>query len=152
MTTAHGWFVWDASWSFGIALLAICIALHAGGVVLIAHGLRSLQIGVTWEKRGVFHMGAGAIGVIVGVALLLAVMHGFECAIWAGAYLKLEAIGSPADAMLYSVDAMTTRGSHLALEHRWLMMSAIESVNGWLLFGISTAFLFAVIERIWPKL
>jgi hypothetical protein len=51
--------------------------------------------------------------------------------------------------MLYSIDSLTTRGtSGLVLQHHWLMMGAIESIDGLLLFGISTAFLFHVM-RAW---
>ena len=44
------------------------------------------------------------------------------------------------------------------LQSHWQMMGALEAVNGVLLFGISTAFIFAVMEfyyqtlvfRAWP--
>jgi hypothetical protein len=38
------------------------------------------------------------------------------------------------------------------LPPRWQMISALEAVNGALLFGISTAFLFAVIQVHWLML
>ena len=64
-------------------------------------------------------------------------------------YLKLGAVGTPAGAMLYSLDSMTTRGaSGYALEARWRMMGAMEALNGMLLFGISTAFLFSAMRRL----
>jgi hypothetical protein len=50
------------------------------------------------------------ICVIGVIGLLLAVLHGIECGIWAAAYLWLGALDSPTDALLYSVDAMSTRG------------------------------------------
>ena len=40
----------------------------------------------------------------------------------------------------------------LTLPPRWQMISALEAVNGALLFGISTAFLFAVIQVHWQLL
>jgi hypothetical protein len=47
--------------------------------------------------------------------------------------------------MLYSVDSLTARGaSGLMLQRHWQMMSALEAADGMLLFGISTAFIFAV--------
>jgi hypothetical protein len=30
------------------------------------------------------------------------------------------------------------------------MMGALEALNGMLLFGLTTAFLFAMIQRVWP--
>jgi hypothetical protein len=64
--------------------------------------------------------------------------------------VRLGALSSPADAALYSVDSMTTRGaSGLTLDRQWRMMGATEAGDGMLLFGISTAFLFYVLQRVW---
>jgi hypothetical protein len=30
------------------------------------------------------------------------------------------------------------------------MLGALEALTGWILFGLTTAFLFAVIQRAWP--
>ena len=44
---------------------------------------------------------------------------------------------------------MSTRGSSgLMLTGEWKLMGALEAADGMLLFGISTAFAFAVIQRI----
>ena len=54
--------------------------------------------------------------------------------------------------MLYSLSAMTIqrpRGSVL-LEPHWQLMGGLEALNGMLLFGLTTAFLFAMIQRVWP--
>jgi hypothetical protein len=73
-----------------------------------------------------------------------------EAALWAVAYWWLGALNSPADAILYSVDSITTRGaSGLTLERHWRMMGALEAMDGMLLFGISTAFVFAVMQGFW---
>jgi hypothetical protein len=147
----NGWFSWDASWTWGIALIACTVALHVSCVVLAALGLRNLRA-QTGRRRPFFHTTAGAIIVIVAVAWLLAVAHAFECSIWAIAYLHLGAVANPADAMLYSIDSLTTRGTTgLVLQHSWLMMGAIESIDGLLLFGISTAFLFHVMRAWLPN-
>jgi len=51
--------------------------------------------------------------------------------------------------MLYSLNAMTSYGhTNLTLDDHWHLLGAMEALNGWLLFGLSTAFLFAVIERV----
>jgi hypothetical protein len=93
------------------------------------------------------------IGVVGAVGLLLAVLHGIEAAIWAAAYVWLGALNSPKDAILYSRDSMTTRGaSGLMLEQHWQMMGALEAANGMLLFGISTAYIFALMQVYWSML
>jgi hypothetical protein len=40
----------------------------------------------------------------------------------------------------------------LMLPTRWRMLGALEAVNGVLLFGISTAFIFAVMQAYWLML
>jgi hypothetical protein len=94
-----------------------------------------------------------ANGLIGVVGLLLAVLHGIEGALWAAAYWWLGALNSPADAILYSVDSLSTRGaSGLTIERHWQMMGALEATDGMLLFGISTAFIFTVMYAHWPML
>ena len=79
--------------------------------------------------------------------------HGWPMRIWAAAYLWLGALDSPIDALLYSVDAMSTRGeSGLTLQRPWRMMGALEAVNGMLLFGVSTAYVFAVMQVLWGRI
>jgi hypothetical protein len=52
--------------------------------------------------------------------------------------------------MLYSLNAMTTYGHGIvSLEQHWQRMGALEALNGMLLFGLTTAFLFAMIQEVW---
>jgi len=88
--------------------------------------------------------------IVCTVGLLLAVLHVLEAGLWAAAYWWLGAISSPADAILYSVDSISTRGgSGLELDRQWQPMGALEAVDGMLLFGISTAFIFAFMQTYW---
>jgi hypothetical protein len=78
--------------------------------------------------------------------------HGIETAIWAAAYLWLSALGSPLEAILYSVDSMTSgAASGLTLQQHWRMLRALGAV-GMLLFGIGTAYIFALMQAYWPML
>jgi hypothetical protein len=58
-----------------------------------------------WNLFAILICATGLIG------LLLAMLHGIECGIWAAAYLWLGAVDSPTDALLYSVDSMATLGA-----------------------------------------
>ena len=146
-----GWGAWDASWLWSLALFAVTIAIHAAGIVFIARAIGRFED--RRRRRGELgkHNTHELIGVIVAAALGLSLLHAFESMIWAFAYVRLGAFASPAEATLYSVDSMTTRGGGpgLALEPMWRMMGATEAGNGMLLFGLSTAFLFSVMQRLW---
>ena len=92
-------------------------------------------------------MFAIVIFTITAIGLLLAALHMLEAAVWAAAYVWLGALGSLRSAILYSVDSITTRGaSGLTLPSHWQMMGALEAADGMLLFGISTAFIFTVMQ------
>ena len=141
------------NWALGLSLIALTIAIHATGVVMIAVvGLR-IRVRVEIRNIGFWRVIAIVISGIGAVGLLLAVLHGIEAVIWAAAYVWLGALASPHDAILYSLDSMTTRGaSGLMLEPHWRVMGALEAANGMLLFGISTAYIFGVMQQWWPVL
>jgi hypothetical protein len=148
----HGWGTWGPSWAWCLALVAITIAVHVSGVVWIANAIEWLQ--ARFVRQGLTYLDGSpfSVGLIVVVALLLGALHAIESVIWAIVYVLLGALPSPADAMLYSVDSITTRGaSGLQLEGQWRILGATEAGDGMLLLGISTAFLFYVLHRIWGK-
>ena len=136
-----------ASWIWGLSLIALTVAIHAMGVVMMALVMEKIRVRLDNRSLGLRDVIPIVIGLVGAVGLLLAVLHGIEATIWAAAYLWLGALDSPIDAMLYSVDSMSTRGaSGLTLQRHWQMMGALEACDGMLLFGISTAYNFAVMH------
>jgi hypothetical protein len=144
------WGTWSASWCWSLLLFAVTIAIHAFGIVLIIRvfeRLRSMR-----AQNAFLETTLGSVAVIVAVTLALATLHAIEALIWACVYMLLGAAPSFADAVLYSVDSMTTRGaSGLQLTREWQLMGATEAGNGMLLFGISTAFIFYTMVRVWKN-
>jgi hypothetical protein len=139
----------SASWMWGISLIVVSVTIHAIGVVMMA--LVGVRIKARVETRK--HVVPIMIGVIAVAGVLLTVLLGMEAAIWAAAYLWLGTFHSSFDAMLFSVGSMTTVGAPgLALQRHWQMMGALEAASGALLFGISTAYIFGVMQVYWPLL
>jgi len=143
---------WTSDWAWGLPLIAVTVMLHVLALVGITVRLSRFKDSLDKRlvKRGslVLH----AVVIFGSLALALAVLNGVEVSIWAAAYLLLGAIDTPADAMLYSINAITSLGaSGLRLERHWRLMGALEATNGLLLFGISTAFLAAVITESWTS-
>jgi hypothetical protein len=134
-------------------LTVVTMSIHAGAVVLMACVSMSIRVRLESRKLDLSRVMLILICIIGVLGLLLVVVHGIESAIWAAAYLWLGALNSPVEALLFSVDSMTTRGaSGLSLPSHWQMMGALEAVDGMLLFGVSTAFVFAVIQSYWSML
>ena len=143
-----------ASWTLGLSLIVLTIAIHTTGVVMMAVGLET-RIRVQVDKHK--HDPRRAIPIVIGhigaVALMLAALHGLESMLWAAAYWWLGALGSFTDASVYSLATMTTLEIPLlVLPSQWRMISVLEAVNGVLPFGISTAWIFAVIQAYWLML
>jgi hypothetical protein len=135
------------NWAWGLSLIALTIAIHVTGVMFLMSGLHRFRVRLERWSPGLRHVIAIVVSAFTAMGLLLALLHGIEAAIWAAAYLWLGALDSPGAAILYSVDAMATRGaSGLIPRSHWQMMGALEAANGMLLFGISTAFIFTVMQ------
>lgn len=143
-----------ASWSVGLALIVLTIAIHATAVVVMAYALETrILVRAAKHKAEPLRAVPTMIGHISAVALILAALHGLEGLLWALAYWVLGAVDSLTDASVYALTTMTTFDiPGLAVPARFQMLSALEAVNGVLLFGISTAFLFAVMQFQWRLL
>jgi len=143
-----------ASWTLGLSLIVLTIVIQTTAVVMMAFGLET-RIRVEVDNHQ--HDPRRAIPIVIrhigAVGLVLAALHGLQGVLWASAYSWLGAFGSFTDASVYSLGTMTTfEIPGLVLPSRWHMLGALEAVNGVLLFGISTAFIFAVIQAYWLRL
>ena len=137
----------------GLSLIVLTIAIHTTAVVLMAFSLETrvrVRVDTQPDRLKAIPTMIGHIG---AVALILAALHGLESVLWALAYWGLGALDSLTDASVYALATMTTfEIPGLTLPPRFQMLSALEAMNGVLLFGISTAFLFAVIQGHWQLL
>jgi len=138
---------WSNNWAWSLPLIVLTVVAHAFGLALIRE-----QVVVPLTQRLGRHRTSFVLAAIVApTVLLLAVLHGIEAGAWAVAYVALGARPDFASAMLYSLSAMTTFGhAEIFLATHWRLMGALEALNGMKLFGLTTAFLFAVIQRNWP--
>jgi hypothetical protein len=127
----------------GLAATLGTIVIHGFVVHTIIVTLRSnLQRGVLGARIWV------NMTFIMGATLLALAGHLVEIALWAFA---LEISGAVADisaAIYSSAGSYTTSGSDIILLPRWKLLGPLEAVSGMLMFGVSTAFIFAVIQRL----
>jgi len=138
---------WRVDWLFGCILIVLTVIFH----VIALASLREKAI--TIYGNGAKHHPDVFFALVVGATALLAtVFHAVEVGVWAIAYCLIGALTSFRSAMLYSLGAMTTYGnSDLHLEEKWRLMGALEALSGWLLFGLTTAFLFWMIQEVSPS-
>jgi hypothetical protein len=140
---------WIGDWAWGLPLIVVTVVIHVCGLALIGEQVVHRMSGSIGGRRSRF-MPKFAL-VMGATSLQVSVLHGIEAAIWALAFRYLDALPDQKSAMLYSLSAITAYGhANLFLKERWQLMGALEALNGMLLFGLTTAFLFAMIQRVWP--
>jgi hypothetical protein len=138
---------WSNNWAWGLPLIVLTVLVHAFSLVLIRDQVAIKLPLVLRARRSSIVLAV----LIVITVLLLTLLHAVEAGAWAGAYVALGARPDFASAMLYSLSAMTSYGhANVFLAQHWRLMGAIEALNGMMLFGLSTAFLFGVLREHWP--
>jgi hypothetical protein len=83
------------------------------------------------------------------VTLITAVMHLIETALWAVVFVLCGEMVSFETAFYFSAVNYTALGyGDILLSPRWRLLGPLEAINGLLLFGLSTAVMFAVLSRL----
>jgi hypothetical protein len=146
LSVAHAAVTWEADWLWGLPLIVTTVVIHVFGL----GALHVRVLGAVGQFVAPRHFTA-MFAAVTGVAVVLAAtLHALETWVWALAYWLLGALPDLASAVLFSAGAMTTYGgSGLDLERHWRLMGALEALNGMILFGLTTAFLFSMIEQVW---
>lgn len=136
---------WDGNWAWSLPLILITVIFHIIGLVFINE--RVIRAKRTLARRRSFVTG---LSMILGAATLVAIiLHAAEAAIWAALYQALGALPDGKSALLYSLGAMTTYGhEHFDLANHWQLMGALEALDGMILFGLTTAFLYGMIREL----
>ncbi len=124
-------------------ILATAVVHTAGLMVLIAMLMRHTALGK--DGAGVLHIARFLALVVLAIFLL----HAFEIWIWAVLYQLLGEFEELGGALYFSTTVFTTLGfGDVVLSPRWQLLSSMEAANGIILFGLSTAVLFAVFARL----
>lgn len=139
---------WSSDWLWSLPLSVGAVVIHVLGLYVIRQRFDRVLIQASQRRMRIV-----ALLFMAGTAVSVTLLHGLEAAIWALGFRWLHALPDKKSAMLYSLNAMTTFGhSGSNLEPHWQLMGALEALNGLILFGLSTAFLFAIIQEAWTRL
>jgi hypothetical protein len=136
---------WVPDWLWGAPFLVLTTVAHVCAIVWTAKAL-GLNRHYNTPPTALRFINFVALAALASAAYLA-----LEAAAWAALYFWLGALPAWAPAMLFSLEALTSYGhSSVYLEDRWRLLGAIEAVNGLILFGLTTAFLYAAIHEVWP--
>jgi hypothetical protein len=139
---------WSSDWLWSLPIIVVTVCIHVLGLYVIKQRFDRVLVHASSPR-----MKTIALLFIAGTSVSVTLLHGLEAFIWAMGFRWLHALPDKKSAMLYSLSAMTTFGhSGSNLEAHWQLMGALEALNGLILFGLSTAFLFAIIQEAWTRL
>ncbi len=139
---------WTRDWVWGLPLIVLTVIIHVLGLGFLTQ--KAVMIYRDMMKHR--HTVGGFVAAMGTTTLLATVLHGIEASLWALAYCFIGARPDFRSAMLYSLGAITTYGhENLDLATQWKLLGAIEALNGWLLFGLTTAFLFWLFQEVSPS-
>jgi hypothetical protein len=126
------------------ALVAVTVLVHGVSLDIIVRALRA--IGMKTLSRWRFL----SLSLIV---LAIFSAHLIEIWIWAVFYFSIEEIPTFETALYFSTSLFTTVGyADLTLSEEWRLLGSLESANGMILFGWSTAFIFEIVHRMYEHL
>ena len=90
-----------------------------------------------------------SVGIMMIVTLITAATHLFEIALWAIVFLLCGEMATFETAFYISAQNYTALGyGDVVLSQRWQLLGPLEAINGLLLFGLSTAVMFAILSRL----
>ncbi len=126
------------------AMVTLTVLVHFLGLVglgaLVKRRFRATPIPTSVVRQ------SGAVLVII---LSLFALHTIEIWLYAGLYMVLGEFRTLESALYFSTSTFTTVGfGDLYLDEKWRLLSAIQSANGFLLIGWSTAYLVSVMSII----
>jgi hypothetical protein len=129
--------------AYGAGLLALSVVVHMTGMVALfrwvlrAHVLLPARFWMqTW--------------LLIRVAWALTFMHLVEITVWALFLWWRDCLPDFESALYFSSVTYATVGyGDIVLPDAWRLLGPIEGLTGILMCGLSTAFFFAVVARLW---
>ena len=131
--------------------LVIGVGVTTGTIVIHAVALTTIVHFVRHERR----LGRAGVrfwrdlAIVTGTALLALAAHLNEITAWAGVFDLCREFPNFAPAFYHSAVNYTSLGyGDVVMSSSWRLLGPLETADGMLMFGVSTAMLFAVIQRL----
>lgn len=132
----------------GIAMVALTIAIHVTGSTYWLEFVAS-----TFKDSGSKARARGLLSVLIWTSVILILLHVVEAMLWAVVFISLPGkagLSGFGEALYYSIVTITTLGyGDVTLNENWHILGGLEAMVGITVFGLTTAILFAVVQRFW---
>lgn len=128
----------------GSLIIIASILIHAGFIssAIAVLKRRGKNFGKSTKRPG-------ANTVLIFTVIWVLVAHSASIWLWSFTFLAFGVFDGLEPALYFSLIAFTTLGfGDIVLSEDWRILSGFTAVNGLLVFGFSTAFMFEVFSRI----
>jgi len=127
-----------------VALLATCVTVQSLGMLVLIRWLSRVRR--VLESRSTYLRVALLLRLFVGIVLL----HLVQVGLWAVVFWRAQELPNVDTALYFSLATYTTIGfGDVVVGPGWRVLAGIEGLTGILLVGWSTAFVFAVVHRMY---
>ena len=128
--------------AIAVAIVSVSLIIHIGGILLMAEWV--LDWREELERSTTRKHFALLIGSLFGGILVL---HLIQTSLWAVFYYAQGLFSDFETSLYFSMVSFTTIGyGDVLLPRNWRLLGVIEGFSGLLLCGISTGFIFAIIN------
>jgi hypothetical protein len=128
----------------GWLMIGALVVVQAAAITAI---MRLIQRETRRENRSIRWL--RGVSVFSRAMLLIVLAQVVEIAAWAGLFLAVGEFNDFPTAVYHSAGNFTTLGyGDIVMSREWRLLGPLEAVAGMLMFGISTAVLFAVIQTL----
>lgn len=129
------------------ALVSLCVVIHVVGLVLLGRWL----IGHRQTADRDFSISRYSV-LLTSVFAVIVLLHLVETLIWGVFYYLGSHFPDFETSWYFSLGSYTTIGyGDVVLPAWWRMLGGLEGITGVLLCGLSTAFLFAVVNQMFVR-
>jgi hypothetical protein len=130
--------------ALGSILMVVTTIVHSGCTLAALLGLRMTRANL-WGLR----TRSGRMGLVSALVLMMFFAALLEVTIWAAVYLAVGAISTVEPALYFSMVTFTTLGyGDVVLKEGWRLLASFEAASGIIMFGWTTALIFAVVQRL----
>src|SRR5215475_11973366 len=126
------------------SLLAACVIVQSTGMLLLIHWLARVPHVIESPKA------RRRAGLLLGLFVCIVLLHLIQVGLWAVVYWQAREVPTLETAVYFSLITYTTIGfGDVVLGPGWRVLAGIEGLAGIILIGWSTAFVFAVVNRMY---
>ena len=127
--------------SWGIALVAITMAIHGLGMLLTLFTSNVIK-----EAMGGAQSFFAGVGVLILATWMIVLVHLSELIVWAVFFLWQGAMPNASNSYYFALMQYTTVGSSLNLPLRWRLLEGMLPIAGLMTFAWSTGVLFTLAQ------